>query len=414
MRLAHKIELRPTAEQAEYFARACGSRRHGYNQLLAHFQQPGVKWSKAAAYQHFILIIRPAFLWYNEVSSRVTRNAIVDLDNAYKHFFRRVKEKKPANPKAKTFRERFGSPTFKKRGKGESFALRESTKFDVSGRTLRIERLPTRIALRQPLRFTGKTKQVTISQQAGKFYASVLVETEDYNPHAPEGEAVGVDFGVKSLAVLSDGTVFPANQKLKANLRRIERRNRRLSRKAKGSNRRAKARTSLAKLHKRIADQRKAVLHELSDHLTRNYKGVCVEDLNVRGMVKNHSLARAVSDAGFGTLRQFIEYKAALRGVKVAVIGRFEPSTRMCSACGQLHDMPLGKAWMRCDCGNVMDRDHNAAANLLRSGLDTLTPDLKRAKESGKTTANRGADVDGAKMATHQKILDFPDSSRHL
>ena len=274
--------------------------------------------------------------------------------------------------------------------------------------------MPTRIALRQPLRFTGKTKQVTISQQAGKFYASVLVETEDYNPHAPEGEAVGVDFGVKSLAVLSDGTVFPANQKLKANLRRIERRNRRLSRKAKGSNRRAKARTSLAKLHKRIADQRKAVLHELSDHLTRNYKGVCVEDLNVRGMVKNHSLARAVSDAGFGTLRQFIEYKAALRGVKVAVIGRFEPSTRMCSACGQLHDMPLGKAWMRCDCGNVMDRDHNAAANLLRSGLDTLTPDLKRAKESGKTTANRGADVDGAKMATHQKILDFPDSSRHL
>ncbi len=403
MLLAHKIELRPTAEQAEYFARACGSRRHCYNQLLAHFQQPGVKWSKSAAYQHFIAVIRPAFPWYNEVSSRVTRNAIDDLDNAYKHFFRRVKlGQKP------------GYPTFKKKGVGDSFALRESAKFDVQGRTLRIERLPTRIDMRQPLRFTGKTKQVTISQQAGKFYASVLVETEDYNPHAPEGEAVGVDFGVKSLAVLSDGTVFPANQKLKANLKRLKRRQRRLKRKVKGSNRRAKARLSVAKLHKRIADQRRAVLHELSDHLTRNYKVVCIEDLNVRGMVKNHSLARAVSDAGFGTLRQMVEYKAALRGVKVAVIGRFEPSTRMCSKCGQLHDMPLDKRMMDCDCGNVMDRDHNAAVNILRFGLDTLTPDLKRAQEPGKTTVRRGSGVDGAKMATHQKILDFPDSSRHL
>jgi putative transposase len=187
-----------------------------------------------------------------------------------------------------------------------------------------------------------------------------------------------------------------------------------LKRKVKGSNRRAKARLSVAKLHKRIADQRKAVLHELSDHLTRNYKVVCIEDLNVKGMAKNHRLARAVSDAGFGTLRQMIEYKAALRGVKVAVIGRFEPSTRMCSKCGQLHDMPLDKRMMDCDCGNVMDRDHNAALNILRFGLDTLTPDLKRAQESGKTTVRRGAGDDGAKMATHQKILDFPDSSRHL
>lgn len=427
MLLAHKIELRPTAEQAEYFARACGSRRHCYNQLLAHFQQPGVKWSKSAAYQHFIRVTRPAFPWYNEVSSRVTRNAIDDLDNAYKHFWRRVNENKPANPKAKTFRERFGYPVFKKRGKGESFALRESNKFDVQGRTLRIERLPSRVALRQPLRFTckpeqqkdgtvkdGRPKQVTISQQAGKFYASILVDTDDYNPHAPEGEAVGVDFGVKSLAVLSDGRVFPANQKLKANLKRLKRRQRRLSRKRKGSNRSAKARRSLAKLHRRIADQRRAVLHEVSDHLTRHYRVVCIEDLNVKGMAKNHRLARAVNDAGFGTLRQFIEYKAELRGGTVVVIGRFEPSTRMCSKCGQLHDMPLDKRMMDCDCGNVMDRDHNAALNILRFGLDTLTPDLKRAQESGKTTVRRGADVDGAKMATHQKILDFPDSSRHL
>ena len=409
MLLAHKIEIRPTDEQADYLNRACGSRRHCYNQLLNHFQQPNVKWSKTNAYQHFINVIRPAFPWYNEVSSRVTRNAIDDLDNAYKHFWRRVKENKPANPKAKTFREKFGYPTFKKKGKAESFALRESTKFDVVGRTLRIERLPGRIDLRQPLRFTGKTKQVTIRKTAGKFYASVLVETDDYNPHAPEGEAVGVDFGIKSLAVLSDGTTFPANQKLKTNIKRLKRRQRCLSRKVKGSNRSAKARNSLAKLHKRIADQRRAMLHEVSDQLTRNYKVVCIENLNVKGMVKNHHLARAVSDAGFGALRQMIEYKSALRGGTVVAIDRFAPSSKMCCQCGQLHDMPLNKRRMECDCGNIMDRDHNAAINILKFGLDTLTPDLKRAQESHKTTVHRGAGGDGAKMPA---LSDFHRSAR--
>lgn len=374
MLLAHKIELRPTPKQADYLARACGSRRHCYNRLLAHFSQPDMKWSKAAAYQYYITVIRPAFPWYDDVSSRVTRNAIDDLDNAFKHFFRRVKNGE--NP---------GFPTFKKKGINDSFALREKPKFDVVGRTLRIEKLPTRIKMRQKIRFSGTLNQVAISQRAGKFYASFLVETQDYDPHAPEKGAVGVDFGVKSLAVLSDGTEIPANQKLKANLKRLARRQRRLARKQKGSNRRAKAKLSIARLHKRVSDQRQAVLHELSDHLTRNFKVVCIEDLNVRGMVKNRRLARAVQDAGFGALRRQIEYKAGLRDVQVVVIGRFDPTSKTCSQCGQLHEMPLRERLMNCDCGNTMDRDLNAAFNIKRRGLDTLTPDQKRTQEAGKT-----------------------------
>jgi len=258
----------------------------------------------------------------------VTRNAIDNLDNAFKHFFRRLKcGQKP------------GFPVFKKKSIGDSFALRESAKFDVEGRTLRIERLHERIKMRQPLRFPGKTKQVTLSQKAGKFYASILVDTPDYNPHAPEGEAVGVDFGIKNLAVLSNGTVFPAHQTLKANLKRLKQRQQRLSRKVKGSNRRILAKISLAKLHQRIARQRQAVLHEISDHLTRNYQTICIEDLNVRGMTQNHRLARAVTDAGFGMLRQCIEYKSALRGDTVVVINRFTPSSKMCCRCGQPHGM---------------------------------------------------------------------------
>ncbi len=126
-------------------------------------------------------------------------------------------------------------------------------------------------------------------------------------------------------------------------------------------------------------------------------------------MTQNHRFARAIHDAGFGRLRQFIEYKAALRGGQVAVIGRYLPSSKMCSVCGQLHEMPLDKRQMVCECGHSMDRDLNAAKNILKFGLDTLTPDLKRAQESCKTSVRRGADVDGAKMTTLPILLDYRD-----
>ena len=175
MLLAHKIELRPTPEQATYLDKACGSKRHCYNQLLAHFSQPENNWSKTAAYQRYINVIRKEFDWYSEVSSRVTRNAIDDLDNAFKHFFRRIKLKQKA-----------GFPRFKKKDINDSFALRESAKFDVVGRELRLEKLKTKIQMRQELRFQGKTKQVTISKRASKYFASILVETNDYNPNDTE------------------------------------------------------------------------------------------------------------------------------------------------------------------------------------------------------------------------------------
>jgi putative transposase len=199
-----------------------------------------------------------------------------------------------------------------------------------------------------------------------------------------------VDFGVKELAVLSTGEVIPAKQKLKKNLKTLKPRSRNLSRQQKGSRRRAKAKLRLARLHQRIANQRQAVLQELSDKLTRTYRLITLEDLNVRGMVRNRSLARSVSDAGFGELRRQIEYKAAFRGVTVVFADRFFPSSKLCHACGQLHDMPLDQRTMSCDCGHVMDRDLNAAKNLDHYGLDrldALRPDLKRTQAPDKTVS---------------------------
>lgn len=380
MLLAHKIELRPTQEQVDYLLQACGVRRHCFNQLLAHFSQDGVKWSKKEAYQHYIKVLRPQFQFYGDVTVRASRNAIDDLDNAFKHFFRRVKAgQKP------------GFPRFKKKDVNDSFALRESAKFDVVGRELRIEKLKTRIKMRQKLRFDGKAKQVTISHRAGKFYASILVETESYNPHNPEKEIVGVDLGIKELAVLSNGTVIKSNNALKRNLKTLARKQRQLSRKKKGSNNRAKAKLKVAKLHKRIADQRQAVLHELSDHLTRNYKTIVLEDLNVKGMVRNRKLARSISDAGFGYLRQMVEYKAELRGNTVVIADRFFPSSKTCSGCGQIHQITLADRTLSCDCGLTIDRDLNAAINLENYGHDSFQRDLKRIQESCETSSEAKA-----------------------
>jgi putative transposase len=375
MLLAHRIELRPTVAQRTYFGRACGTRRHAYNKLLEHFATPGVKWSKAAAYAHFVKVIRPQFPWYGEVSARASRNAIDDLDNAFRHFFRRVKlGQKP------------GFPRFKKKDVNDSFALREAEKFDVEGRLLRLEKCPGKVKLRQRLRFTGQAKQITVSKRAGRYHAAVLIETADYNPKLGERvEAIGVDFGVKALAVISDGTVIPANQKLKANLRRLKRRSRVLSKKQRGSNRRARAKLSLARLHQRIANQRKAVLHEASDLITRKAEVVVIEDLNVKGMIRNRSLARAVSDAGFGALRSMIEYKAKLRDVTVVIADRWYPSSKTCSACGCLKPgLTLDDRVYQCgDCGHEQDRDLNAALNLQR--LHTFRADAKCTLESRQT-----------------------------
>ena len=160
MLLAHKIRIYPTEEQADYLDRACGSRRHCFNQLLAHFKQDGVNWSKNAAVDVY-KALREEFDWYSEVSQRVTRNAIDDLDSAFKHFFRRVKAGQTP-----------GFPRFKKRGTNDSFALREAIKFDVDGHWLRIEKLKTWIKLSQKVRFNGEHRQVTISRTAdGKYFA---------------------------------------------------------------------------------------------------------------------------------------------------------------------------------------------------------------------------------------------------
>ncbi len=362
MLIAHKIELRPTQFQAEYLNKCIGHSRSVYNNLLRHFSQDGVKWSKKEARVKFMELRATECPYYDEISADFLRESINNLDNAYRHFFRRVKNGEG----------RVGYPTKRKLGVHDVCALRDKKKFSVSDDGLRFEKFnklksQAPIKLREKLRFTGTVKQMNISKRAGKYFCSFLVDTEDYDPKDYNRQSsVGVDFGIKNLATCSNGKTFEANQKLKASLKRLARKQRKLSKQMIGSNRRAKTKQAIQKLHKRIADQRSSVLHKVSDYLTSNFDRIVIEDLNVSGMMKNGKLSRAVSDCGFYELRRQIEYKSQWRNCELVIADRWFASTKTCSYCGHKNDdVVLGvDSWICPECQTWHKRDLNAAINL--------------------------------------------------
>ena len=217
----------------------------------------------------------------------------------------------------------------------------------------------------------AKVLRMTVSQRAGRWYASLTVERDTPRAtQATKAGAVGVDLGVKTLATLSDGTVIENPRPLRKAERRLKRAQKALSRKVKGSSRRAKARAKVARIHAHVANCRSDAMHKATTMIARTYSVVCIEDLNVAGMVKNHRLARSVSDASLGEFRRQLDYKTARTGATLHVINRWYPSSKMCSKCGAVKaKLSLNERVYTCDgCGLVMDRDLNAAVNILVAG----------------------------------------------
>lgn len=217
----------------------------------------------------------------------------------------------------------------------------------------------------------GRVLRMTISQYAGRWYASLTVERDDKPMmKPPKGGAVGVDLGVKTLATLSDGTVIENPRYLKKSEGKLKRAQQALGRKVKGSNRRAKARAKVARLHARVANQRLDALHKLTTRLAEKYSDISIEDLHVAGMVKNNHLAKSIMDAAFGEFRRQLEYKTARTGARLHVVDRWYRSSKTCSGCGSVKaKLSLSERTYRCDgCGLVLDRDLNAAINIMVAG----------------------------------------------
>ena len=234
----------------------------------------------------------------------------------------------------------------------------------------------------------GRVLRMTISQHAGRWYASLTVERDDKPvTNSPKGGAVGVDLGVKNLATLSDGTVVENPRYLRKSERKLKKAQRELSRKTKGSNRRAKAKAKVARIHAHVANQRQDGLHKLTTWLSRRYSDISIEDLHVAGMVKNHRLAKSISDAAFGEFRRQLEYKTTRSGARLHVVDRWFASSQTCSKCGSVKaTLSLAERTYRCDsCDLTMDRDLNAAINILVAGSapETLNARGEDVRRSG-------------------------------
>ncbi|MGF6274857.1 putative transposase [Massilia sp. UYP11] len=359
MLIAHRIRLDPNNAQATYLARAAGVARFAYNWALAEWQRqyeackanPALPApSQLALRRQLNAIKREQFPWMLEVTKNAPQMAIIQLGEAFKNFFAR--------------RARY--PKFRKKGRHDRFTL-TNDQFRIDGKRIQIPKLGP-VRMRESLRFAGRIVSATVSRSAGHWYASITVDTAEETHLLPADNqgAVGVDLGVAALATLSNGEVWTGPKALRSLLGWLRRLSRSLSRKVKGSRNRAKAKLKLSRLHAKIGHLRSNALHQLTSSIARRFHTIGIEDLNVKGMLGNRRLARAIADMGFHELRRQLDYKAAWRGGRVVVAGRWYPSSKTCSICGHmLEKLDLGtRQWTCPGCGTVHDRDVNAAVNL--------------------------------------------------
>ncbi|MEV0232994.1 RNA-guided endonuclease TnpB family protein [Nonomuraea sp. NPDC050786] len=357
----YKYRFYPTSEQASELARTFGCVRLVYNRALEErtraYAQQGrrisyvessarlTEWKRSGEYD-----------FLSEVSSVPLQQALRHLQAAFANFFAK--------------RARY--PTFKSRKKSRASAEYTRSAFRWRDGRLTLAKMdaPLDIVWSRPLPEGAVPSTVTVSRDAaGRWFVSLLVE-EKISPLPPVGQSVGVDAGITALATLSTGEKIVNPRHERADRKRLAKAQRALARKEKGSNNRDKARRRVARVYARIADRRRDHLHKVTTRLVRENQVIAVEDLTVRNMVQNRSLARAISDASWRELRGMLEYKAAWYGRELVAVDRWFPSSRLCSACGALRDkMPLNVREWTCACGAVHDRDVNAAKNVLAAGL---------------------------------------------
>ena len=366
---AYKYRIYPTEEQKVLFAKTFGCCRFVYNWALNLKIEAYKQDKKSVAYKEvqdrMVNELKKENQWLTEVNSQALLNSIRNLDTAYKNFFRDT--------------HAVGFPKFKSRKSKQSFQCPQHCNVDFVKGTITIPKAKDIPAVLHR-KFKGTVKTVTISMTpSGKYFASVLVDTETHELPATaiqSGTTLGIDLGIKSLAVCSDGRTFGSPKNLQRSLDRLKLFQKRLSRKQKGSANRNKARIKVARLQEHIADSRKDNLHKITRSLTHDsqVRTICMEDLNVKGMQRNHHLAQAVGDASFGMFLTLLEYKCKWYGVNLIKIDRFAPSSKTCGKCGYLYKgLKLSeRSWTCPECGTHHDRDLNAARNIKEFGLKAL------------------------------------------
>ena len=372
-----KTKLDPNNEQRTRFAQHAGVARYTYNWGLDVCYQaidarkvaveqglPKPKFPSAIdLHKKLVAEVKPEKQWFYESSKCAPQQALRDLENAWKRYLK-VRNAPPLplrrSPPARSAVQSSGAPKRKKKYHNDHFYLEGS--IAIKDGFIQLPRIGL-VRLHEDVP-NQKLKSVTISRKANDWYVAFKVEFTPITTEKGFGR-VGVDLGIKTLATLSDGTVYPALKPYRTNKTRLRRLQRKMSKQTNGGKNREKTKRKIAKLHARIANIRNDATHKLTSHLAKNHSEIIIEDLNVAGMMKNHKLASAIADSGFYEFRRQLEYKANWYGSKVVVIDKFYPSSQLCSNCKHRQKMPLQIRTFNCEnCRLKIDRDLNASINI--------------------------------------------------
>lgn len=374
---AYKTELDPNNVQRNVLLKHAGAARFAFNWGLAkrkqEYEETGKSSNAIEQHRELNALKKTEFPWFYEVSKAAPQEALRDLDKAYQNFFRRVKN-----------REKPGFPRFKSRKNGIG-SFRLTGRIRISKTHIKLPRIGwLRLKEHGYIPVNGiHILSVTVSESAGRWFLSVQCK-KDIKITEAIGESVGVDLGIKDLAVTSEGVRFKNPKPLKKAQVKLKRLQRELSRRRKGGKNREKTRKKIAKVHKIITNIRRDTLHKVTTTIVAKTKPdserpsvVVIEDLNVSGMLSNNHLAQSISDVGFAKFRRQLEYKTTWYGSELIVADRFFASSRLCRHCGCINsELTLSDREWVCDCGAILNRDLNAAINL--KNLTSKLPGVPR------------------------------------
>ena len=356
IKYTYKFRLEPTQEQEILLNKHFGSVRYVYNYFLNQRKEEYLNNKKSITYNQ-----QSSFLtqlkkdeetnWLSEINSQTLQYSLKCLDQAYQNFFNK--------------RTQF--PKFKSKKNKNSFTSPQYVR--VKNNKLLIRKFNEGIEMIMERKIKGTIKHCVVSKTTtGKYFVSILTEQE-YKPIQKTNKSVGIDLGIKDFLVLSDGTKIKNHRFTKHYERVLTLNQKYLSRKTKGSNRYEKQRLKVARIHEKITNSRMDLIHKTTNKLIRDFDIIYLEDLNIKGMMKNHKLSKAISDVSWGIFINIIEYKAVWNDKQVIHIDRFFPSSKACSKCGWINNnLTLKDRTWACKCGSVHDRDINAAINILNEG----------------------------------------------
>ena len=359
---SYKYKIKPTEDQKVLLNKHFGSIRFAYNYFLNERKFEYETNKQSLNYNHNSAALtklkkQEDFKWLREINSQSLQHSLKGLDDAYNSFFKK----------------RTGFPKFKSKHNKNSFKVPQFVR--VKDGKLIIPKFKDPIKMIQDRKFKGEIRQATLSKTpTGEYFVSILVET-DHRKFEKTGKQVGIDLGIKDFVITSDGYKYKNNRFTKTYEKNLKEHQQHLSKKIKGSSKYNEQKLKVAKLHKKITNSRLDNLHKVSTELIKKYDVIFLEDLNIKGMIKNHKLSKHISDASWGKFLTLLEYKAGWNDKQIVKIDRFFPSSKQCNNCGYINqNLKLDmREWDCPSCKSKLDRDLNASKNILKEGIKTLS-----------------------------------------